>query len=273
MNCITSTIVVAIMLALVGCSSLNLESHFTVAPPSEVSLDEEPFTITVPKNLSDGGSFLKGVRLRPFKDVERSGSVRNFSSVSFTTDEDNSELITAACEGDLHDNGSEYESCVYFDSKVLVEDTGNSYIIRIKPYRKRLVQGKSVILLPIELPRVNVANWRRWIAVQSVSISSEYTSEYSTESVKANFDRNLVKNNPNRVDESNAASKQFSEIYSVGIDGARLKVGISIFPYQDGSLVEARVSAEHRVLHSVNSIDWFSVLTDLNGRLSDIVAQ
>lgn len=259
------------LLGLAGCASL------AVAPPSEVSLNEAPFTITVPKTLNRSDSLLKGVELGYLRKLgylrnNVESPVRTIYQVSFKEDKNNSELVTEACEGHLHYDGSIDQSCIYFDSKVLVTDAGDSYKIEIKPYRKRLVQGKDAMFLPIKLPVANVNKWREWISNQTVSVNSEYSSKYSTESIKGNFDRNLSKHTW-KSGESDAASKQFEDTYALSIDDANVEIGVSIFPYQNGSLVKTRIKANATNFKEVSSIDWQTILNNVNDKLDNVVNQ
>lgn len=254
------------LLGLAGCASL------AVAPPSEIRLNEQPFTITVPKSLNSSNSLLKGVNLGSFTNTGGKRPIRKFYSMSFKEDKNNSELVTEACKGDLHDNGLRYQSCIYFDSKVLVTDAGDSYKIEIKPYRKRLVQGKNAVFLPIALPVADVNKWNEWISKQTVSVNSEYSSKYSSESIKGNFDRNLSKYTW-RSGESDAASKQFKDTYALSIDDANVKIGVSIFPYKNGSIAKTRIMAKYTNLKKESSIDWQTILKNVNNKLDDVVNQ
>ncbi|MDA3868741.1 MAG: hypothetical protein PF589_02060 [Gammaproteobacteria bacterium] len=160
------------VLGLTGCAS------FTVAPPTEENITAEPFTIKVPKNLNNNETQLKGVQLNSFTNKWGRSPVRDFFSVTFKSNNDNSELITEACKGELHDSGLQHKSCLYFDSKVSINENDSFYLIEIKPFKKREVQGKNAIFLPIDLPVVNVDKLYEWLSKQSIALKKEYISKF-----------------------------------------------------------------------------------------------
>jgi len=256
-----------IVVGLAGCASRS------VAPPSEIQINAEPFIIDVQKNVNNSDTLLKGVKLSSFTNTRGEAPIYYFYSVSFKQDIINSELITEACRGTLHSSGSKYKSCIYFYSKVKVSESNDHYEIEIKPTKKRLVQGHNAVFFPIDLPSANVDKLYEWISNQSVSINAEYTTEFPPESIKANFDRNLPKYTWERG-ESNAASKQYKDTYSLELNNnVSVKIGTSVYPYKNGSLIKTRIFANHKTMKNIQLVDWSKILQNVSKKIDLVVNQ
>ena len=250
-----------------GCVTLQ------VAQPTEEKITVEPFMISVPKSLENGDSLLKGVRLGSFQNTKWKQSIADFYSVQFKEVKASSELTTEICRGDLHRSGGRYQSCVYYDARVSVEEAQTGYRIAITPYRVRSVQGKNAIFLPIDLPKVSIKNWYAWVSSQTVFAKYKSTAQYAPESIKGNFDRNLKKNSWQKG-KSDAALKQFKDNYVIRFDDkVETDIGAAFFPYRDGALVEALVVGKSFTKNGKTSQDWSAVLAKVTAKLDQIVKE
>lgn len=252
------------LLGLAGCAATS------VAPPAESPLSGDPFTIIVPKDLNGStNGILKGVRLGSFNNVWGQSPIRSFFSVSFV--ESATELTTEICRGDLHDHGSTFKSCVFYDSRITVSEEDNSFKITLTPYRVRVAQGRNPIFLPIGLPEVNLKKWYGWLSSQTVVTSHKATSQYGPESIKGNFDRKLQRYSRREL-QADAALKQFKDTYVFNIDNnSTAVVGTSIYPYKNGTLVEMYIEGRGDTVDGLTIRDWTTSLTSLKKNLDEVV--
>jgi len=153
-----SLFTVFILASIYGCTTV------AIAPPSETTITAAPFKITVPKTLNTNSDLLlKGVSLQPFENHWGTSPVRNFFSVNFENTIQDSELTTKACQGESHDSGSKYKSCISFDSRLAVTEGKDVYNITITPYRTRSAQGRNALYFPLSMPNADINTWYKWI--------------------------------------------------------------------------------------------------------------
>lgn len=102
-------------------------------------------------------------------------------------------LTTEICRGDLHDSGKRFKSCLFYDSRIAIFEDTSSYWIIVTPYQFDTLQERNAVFLPIRLPDTNVNMWYEWISNHTIAVRHKATSQYSTESIKGNFDRKLTR--------------------------------------------------------------------------------
>lgn len=258
-----SVLLLIALFVLAGCAATS------IAPPTESPLSGEAFVITVPKDLNNSiNSKLKGVRLGSFNNISGKSPIHKFFSVRFR--ENGDELTTEICRGDLHDNGSTYKSCVYYDAHISVLENDLSFKVSLTPFRTRTAQGRNAIFLPIGLPKVNLNKWYGWISNQTVVTSHKATSKYRPESIKSNFDRKLLHYGSQR--QADAALKQFKDNYVIYLDHKSMAVvGTSIYPFRDGTLVEMYIVGRADTVSGLTSRNWTTALSSIKSKLDKVV--
>jgi hypothetical protein len=163
------TKIIKLAVTIIFSTTISACAVLQTAPPSESSITASPFVVKVPKTLENNSGMFKGVSLGDFENRSRASSVHTFYSVNFIVDEPKSELETRACRGDYHPSTStRYKSCVSYYSTVSVEELSDHYLIEISPYKRRAVQGKNALFLPIKLPMVDVPQLYKWMSNQYV---------------------------------------------------------------------------------------------------------
>ena len=249
----------AIVLTLSGCAGME------ASPPTETHIDANEFVINAPLSLlkSQSNALLKGFKPNSFRDVRGQSPIWSFYSVNFKEENNNSMLLTEICSGDLHDRGNVYKSCVFYESRVTVEENDSSQKIKIKPIKKRTVQGKNAIFFPIDIPSTDINKWYEYVSNQTIYFDLKYNTKYPVEALKANFDRKLDEYRWGNG-ESDVASKQFINSYELRLsNNASAIIGASFYPYQDGALVQIRVKASSALKTGEMFLDWSSIVQEI----------
>jgi hypothetical protein len=236
--------------------------------PAEYPLVGSPITVLTPKNLDGSGAQLKGVFLHPVHHTESNdGNIEEFSAVDFPT-RTPGELTVRSCRGDRHDTGSIYQSCVSFDGRVDVVEEPEQWRLTVTPTRRRDEPGRNALFLPIDPPESDLSDWYYHVSHQSVRTHLRIESTFPPEALKANFDRLL-----RRIDQgvADGAIRQFKDAYGFDdANGTSTRIGVSFYPYHDGSLAELVVLAESTGVQASTTLDWTAHLKSVQERMEKI---
>lgn len=288
MNLLSKSFVVMAAL-LAGCAGgpglqLPMISVGFPVEKSESPVEAEPVSIVLPTDGIDtyadprrGPLFFGGVR---FVDQERQGSNRIGTGplmvVEGTLPNPGGEWIsTSMCQvKTFSDVAQRYESCLRIDARVAVVERPDARVVTFTPFRKRLEVGRTPIGVPVPVP--DDAGFPRWyalIAAQTVAADYRFVSNFRTESLRANFDRNL-RPLPNRMGRGHNAPGAVARSYRMELPaGAFAYVDVAFYPYQDGSLAEVHAIVNTPPDASSRSRDWTALMAGVKGRLEQIASQ
>jgi hypothetical protein len=254
----------------------------TASLPAETALSAAPVTLRVPRDLEGGQEAWRGVHLEAIDRTQEqedllpglhstNNPIRDFFSVSFTRVA--GDLVTRICRGEQYSDGARKGSCVFYDAHVELLEEPDAFRFTITPWRKRTEQGRNAIFVPIDLPKVELGDWYRYVTHQSAATHHKITSKFGPESIKGNFDRRLSRHDFGEA-EANGALRQFKDTYLFERkDGSSARVGAAFYPYRDGSLVELYILGSTPGEPSASSRDWSALMSAVKSELDAIATE
>lgn len=263
----------------ITASIFALASCSTTKPLITNNLAAKPFTIIAPKNLiQDKTTFFEGIILKSFiKDKRISPKLEKYYSVEFAEQPQKKILVTSACNGErITSTNSKFQSCIHFDSRVIVEDNGETFNISLIPYQARSEQGRNALFFPISPPSIDLNNWYGWVAKHNIKFRDNIISKYSPESIKANFDRSFMRLDNRAAEEwlitkGDEGNRQFFDRYLMKLENEfSALVAAHFYPYKDGSMVELIIEGRSKNI-SLRTIDWITIINQIQSKLQNAV--
>jgi len=258
------------MMALSGCAQ--------VAPPVNAPIQAAPFKIIVPKDILNVDGSYQGVQLSPvdkhgsniYRTLSTSG--KQYYTVRYTPYRAPANgMVTDVCEGELGTlDTQKFESCAHVGSYIKITDLQTAFEVEFTPFRFRAEQQRDEGIGAIPIPFADVSGWYPVIAHHAITFEHKATANFSPEATKANFDRALPRFSWHEG-QSDAALKQFKDAYYLDAgNGVTAYIGIKVYPYHKGSLVEFHIDSTAQSQAGVMTRDWRSIVSAIRARLDQI---
>lgn len=253
-----------IALSLAGCKA-------TSVAPQNIAMTNTPYTIKLPKTLDYSKGHAWGISFND--EMIWSGGtpeVKRFEGHTTSIDENNS-IRTEVCKGsETVQTGAVYQSCVTYHASTSFVDKDDHSELTLIPENIVTNQGRSILFLPIALPKASEGEWFNLIADHSVWKSSKIDSEYPSDSIKGNFDRLLTRYSRRKAS-ANEYHRQYRNAYSMVVDGIEVVISADFYPYKNGSLVDLVIEAKGNAKVAGQSIDWTVILEQVDDRIQAVI--
>ncbi|MCL1139384.1 hypothetical protein [Shewanella pneumatophori] len=147
------------------------------------------------------------------------------------------------------------------------ERTEKATIVTYQPVK--MSSYHEGLLFSFGIPKLDITNY---LSQSQFKTKFEVDSDYSSQSVKANFDRLMQKASRDfRIYEENTNSKlDLEDYYMVDLDGAQVVMLIETFPYRDGSKVVVNAVVQSKETGS-GLVDVSAILKSVEEKVSQVV--
>lgn len=265
----------------ITCLLLTSCATAPVAPPEQKSVSGMKFKITLPAGLEGENELLRGADINEFNNSQQNTnakSIRYYRNFTIEQDATTSTLITRRCDGTEQTGilADHWWTCVVYKSRVSVSSLEGGYQVEIIPFERTIEKQPNSLGVTRKTPKHTADDWYGLMSHQYLSAKHRGTSQYPPESLKANFDRNLEQRARGGYEDLESALKQYKDVYVLTSPAAgnfTIFGGVSIYPYQNGSLAETEIYGVHSNKKGNSAIDWLSAYGAVMNKLEAVVAE
>ena len=294
-------IIVFSLIPIIGCKTLNVGKQSANNTPTEetknkannsdkdkdnvIAINSDTFSIVVPKDISETGSHIKGVKFFKFeKQTSNKKKLAMFSFMSkgskkFATgshkfDAASSILKSSFCNVyQAKTSKNRYSSCEIYLSNVKIDELDDRYQVGITPYQLEKRQGRDPMFMSIDFLGIDTEKFLSSLANQSIYYSEEVTSDYPAASIKGDFDRTFKRVQFKSGARISDELKKYKYIYSIDLDdNVNVIVAAAFYPYKNGSIAKILVKPTRKAEKGIRSIDWFKIKADISTLLRGAIS-
>lgn len=264
----------AILLVLNGCYG---GVTITKAPV----LSEKKLTFKVPKNedILYLDSYTKGLRysntLRQFSSFIGS-RILNVVGIEINSIPAQRLMIVTNHNGEYYiETGNRYTSFIRYYVDVQTEEKDNYFVVTFRIKEKEIGEGRSPIGVSYEMPFFSEDYLFSFLSKPTVEFKAEFDSPYNTESVYANFQRQLKTKTYKSGYKDPMTEKIFMNSFILPLDKNRwdsnAELFVEVYPYRNGTKTLITIHLPVKEVRTSENIDLGEIIKDVKKKIEEII--